>query len=151
MGESKLVDDAWRRHIAPKGIYEWPQDLLTCETGITISRIDRIYSSLHTVHQQMDEISCNALDRRPDLSAHRPISFQLRSLDAQPNLFNRFPAWIINHESFGEEVFAEYQYSMREESVDPFMHLQLFKEAVLKSSRYIRVKAKRREPTTTDE
>ena len=40
MGDSKVVDEAWQRHIGSMGIHEWAQDLLTCETGITISRID---------------------------------------------------------------------------------------------------------------
>lgn len=151
MGESKVVDEAWRRQISSKGIVEWGQDMLTCETGITISRIDRVYSSLHTVHSFIDEVTCNVLERRPDLSAHRPISFQVRTLGSQRKGSKCIPACVYNHESFGEEVFAEYQYSLRLAGADPFVHMQLFKDAVHRSSKYIRYKKKRQPPSTTDE
>ena len=151
MGDSKVVDDTWQRRIASLGIHEWAQDLLTCETGITISRLDRVYSSLHTVHGYMDEVSCNALDRHPQLSAHRPISFQLRKFDAQPNPFKRIPLWVNQHESFGEEVFAEYYDSVRKNGDDPFKHLQNFKEAVHRATRYIQKIANKQEAKTTDD
>ena len=94
MGDSTPVDNAWRQQITTKGMRE---------TGITLSRIDWVYSSLHGVHSLMGEITCNALDRRAGLSAHRPISFQLRSQVSQANKFHRLPAWICQHESLGKK------------------------------------------------
>ena len=137
MGDSKVVDEAWQRHIE--------------STGITISRIDRVYSSLHTVHGFMDEVSCNALDRRPQVSAHRPISFQLRKFDAQPNRFKRVPEWVNQHDCFGEEVFAEYHHCARNKGDGPFILLQVFKESVQRPTRYIQKVANEQEARTTDD
>ena len=84
LGDSKRVDDEWRRPIASKGVCEWAQDMLTCG-------LDRVYSSLHCVHNMMDGITCSVLDRRPDLSAHRPISFHLQDVRSKWE-FRRLPA-----------------------------------------------------------
>ena len=115
------------------------------------SGIDRVYSSLHTAHGYMDEVSCNTLDRHPHLSAHRPISLQLRKFDAQPNPFKRVLELVNQHERFGEEVFAEYHDCVRKNCDDPFTHLQVFKEAVQRATRYIQRIANKQEARTTDD
>ena len=150
MGSDAVSDKAWTTHISAKRIYEWRQDCFTCETGITIARLDRVYSSLHPANGLLHQISCHALDRNVELSAHRPLVFGMASYCSDTS-FQKIPSWICNHDSFGEEVFSEFMYNSRGRNLDPFQALSIFKNAVYSSSKYLRFAEKNSEPKTVDE
>ena len=54
LGDDAGVAAQWRILLKKHGIAEWFQPHLTCETGIVLSRLDRIYSNLHVSHQLLD-------------------------------------------------------------------------------------------------
>ena len=78
LGADAHVAKLWRENVLSQGLREWEQPIHTCETAMVCSRIDRCYSSLHLSHVVTEDIFCHALERLPDISAHRPIEFGLR-------------------------------------------------------------------------
>ena len=143
------VAKAWASNISSKGIAEWAQPEFTCETGLVFSRIDRVYSSLHAVHNLTDRITCSILDKVPDLSDHWPISFGLRP--AVSNESTQIPTWVLNHPNFGAEVFAEFQFNATRSSMDSFTGLRCFKDSVRSASRYIKKICKEHPASSIDE
>ena len=147
--DDQAVAKVWREHITARGIEEWQQPEFTCETGLVFSRIDRVYSSLHAIHNLADLIYCAVLSRRSQLSDHWPISFGLRH-GGKGNR-SSIPSWVVNHPLFGEEVFAEYQYRVQGRTMDALSALHCFKEAAKTACKYIRGVSREHPATTIEE
>ena len=148
-GADKTVNTRWQSFLSRHAIKEWAQPHFTCETGIVLSRIDRIYSNLHLAHRLLDVSYAVVLDRDPSISCHRPLSFGIRSgKAARPNVF---PDWIVQHPEFLKEVEAEYLYRLGDGATSGFERLAILKTALVESAKLLRKIATHERPTSTDD
>jgi hypothetical protein len=138
LGQDGRVAKAWASKMTSKGITEWSQDELTCETGICLSRIDRVYSSLHASFAITGRISTTALERPLDISDHRPVSFGLQL--GRKTRRAGTPSWILQHPDFTNEVTQEFDYMIERTSgaERPFNQLAVFKHAVRSAAEIVR-------------
>ena len=151
-GDDKPVAEKWEQDISALGIQEWSQDSFTYEGGICFSRLDRVYSSLHPCHYIEASTFCNVLPKPLGISDHNPISFGLRNRSKSKD-FHNVPAWIMHHPAFEHELNAEFEFALQRvhsSSTTGFDKLQLFKQAVKKASRIIRVKYNLQEAIHTE-
>ena len=147
LGADKTVNTRWQSFLSRHAIKEWAQPHFTCETGIVLSRIDRIYSNLHLAHRLLDVSYAVVLDRDPSISCHRPLSFGIRSgKAARPNVF---PDWIVQHPEFLKEVEAEYRYCLGDGATSGFERLAILKTALVESAKLLRKIATHERPTST--
>ena len=150
IGEDKAVAKDWHQFCTKTGIKEWEQPHFTCETGIVLSRIDRIYSNLHVINAVVANTFASVLERDSVISAHRPLIFGLRA--GGRGRANLFPDWVTDHADFVLEVNAEYEHFLAQQTrgVSGFQRLDGLRGAMRKGAKYVKYKSKKTKPQTTD-
>eukprot|EP00973_Karenia_brevis_P019279 2643783-Karenia_brevis.AAC.1 len=133
---------AWNRSMVLKhGFAEWEQDQMTCETGVVLSRIDRVYCNQHVAEQLDRQLVCTTLPPSMGLSAHRPLHFaklQPQSRDAQ--ILRPLPASAIQHPDFERLVGEHYDMQLRgHPDAKPLQRLGLLKLAFRRAAATIRL------------
>ena len=99
--DDKNVAKEWSAHILSKGMKEWSQENFTFENSRMLSRLDRVYSSLHAAHSLLEDVYCHVLDRVPEVSDHNPIGFGMRAPPTSQT--RKFPGWVLDNELFQQE------------------------------------------------
>ena len=128
MGDDLKVAASWTEGITAKGFKEWTQQEFTHENGICFSRLDRVYSSLHTSYYLLNDAFCYVLDRDSSLSAHRPICFGFRYRRRPSGTY--FPSWVLHHPEFVHSVQCEFEHLSETAGNAPFDKLCILKKAM---------------------
>ena len=143
-------ESMFQRH----GLVEWQQELMTCETGLVYSRIDRIYCNQHVSDNLNRHFYAAALPPASPLSAHRPLQFAKlpmweRSYD---NREKPLPVSLVADSAFArlvEEHFAmQLQGNVHANAYD---RLGLLKRSMRRACCSIRCSNQFREVVSVDE
>jgi endonuclease/exonuclease/phosphatase family metal-dependent hydrolase len=150
IGDDKQIAKEWQRLCTKHDLKEWVQPHLTCETGIVLSRIDRVYSNLHLIHTIVSNPFATVLERDPSVSAHRPLAFGIRS--GRRKKANMFPSWVTECNVFGTEVEAEYRHlcGQHERSLTGFHRLDILKNALQNAAKFVKHKNAKETAQTTE-
>ena len=126
--------------LAPIGFHELEQEHFTYEGGRAFSRIDRVYSNMHTFNQLDCTMFCDALPWCKGLSDHRPIRFGRQTRSSKKNfLFKKLPDWTLENENWSGWVWEELtKLEGRHDNEDAFRTLKHLKQAMYAASRKVK-------------
>ena len=123
---------SWRSLLEiPFGIHDLYQPEPTYASPNSRARLDRIHSNQHQVEYLDKSCSCTALQWRPELSRHRPLSFRkclAPDRSDRPRVLND---QIMAHPDFPRQVTLALQEAMRADpSASALGQLRMVKEAM---------------------
>ena len=135
----------WHYIAKTRGLREFQQHRFTCESSFGWSRIDRIYSDVHSANLIGMHSACGILEHRRRLSDHSPVSFEL-SYRKKPPKKDIIPPWIVHHEEFAQEVERNLSFFAQRNQQgqnNPIDELSSLKTAIKEASNYIRKRCDR--------
>ena len=97
----------WKNIAGKFDLKEFQQDAYTCENSHGWSKIDRVYTNLHTADLCSMRSACNLVDHPQHLSDHRPVSLIL-SEGGKKSGRKTIPRWVADHADFKKELYDEY-------------------------------------------
>ena len=90
------------------GLVDWFQPNHICETGVVLSRTDRVYVNQHLVVQLDKKNECIVI-RVPDkLSDHSLLAFSRRTAVKSKITKAPIPRWALEHPEYPSRVQGEY-------------------------------------------
>ena len=122
---------------------EFEHDGFTCENSSGWSRIDRLYTNLHTADVCSMRCACNLLEHPRHLSDHRPVSMRI-SGGEKHNRAKTIPRWVTEHEKYKAELLDEFIARcgdferLRKRPPTAFENLEILKKSAHKTASYIR-------------
>ena len=123
-----------------KVLQEFNQRDFTCEGSSGWSRIDRVYTNLHSAILSVKDSSCNSVSHPRHLSDHKPLIFNIKKGAAASK--HRVPAWVATDPEYHSEVEAEFIEATQGKDMTAFEQLEALKMAIRKASKFIRIKSK---------
>ena len=133
----------WKGIASKFDLKEFQQEAYTCENSYGWSKIDRVYTNLHTADLCAMRSACNILDHPRHLSDHKPVSLLMSAGGKQAGC-RSIPRWVVKHADFKKELLDEHTARcsdfVRERKREPTVvdKLKLFKESAHRTAAYIR-------------
>ena len=152
--EDKACVETWRSTVSPHGLQEVMQPSLTCENSWGWSRIDRIYTSLHTADIANSAIQGYVLPYPRHMSDHHPVAFSIKARHKQTQ-YSSIPTWTIKHPRFQKETQKEFEYLCKEHVISQgseptaWTKINLLKQAGRNASSFIKEKCQQEIAATT--
>lgn len=136
----------WRDICVRLRLQEFAQDQMTCENSFGWSRIDRVYTNLHSIDINLMHTASNLLLHPRHLSDHRPLSVFFAQKKARQH--KPMPAWVTEHRDFIQELQDQFNWSVKSfcaetnQAPTPFEQLRLLKQSASNTAAYIRRKCR---------
>lgn len=147
-GDDIRTTKIWSGYISVKGVQERRQPNFTCETGICISRIARVFSSLHRFFALSGSVECTVLESPHGLSSHRPVSFSHSK--SPPQRRNSVPSCVVGMPEYADEVNAQFEYPCRGNPYNAFGRLGPLKSSILDACEELRRRFRNRRAENTE-
>ena len=131
----------WKMVFDQTKLKEFAQEGFTCENSFGWSRIDRIYTNLHSADLILMKTVCHVISHPRYLSDHTPLSMTI----SRPagNYKKPIPVWVTEDIRFKSEFVGELETrcflhkQKHGHDPTPFERFSLIKESAIAASKYI--------------
>ena len=115
----------------PFGLHDMYQPESTHASSSSRSRLDRIYVNYHVIDQLDRHIRCAPREWRPDLSAHRAVTFCRAAPAPKSGMDKPLTLNSIHHEDFQRRVSLAFSEKLRQHAeIHSFAKVSLLKDAM---------------------